>query len=206
MALISQAQLKARLPQYTGTALDTTHADLVDRADSLMAHYCGFPLADSAVRPSLESATYTLRLDGPRFREPRALDLGVRPVISITSIYQSLDWSFGAGDLVDSSDYELDKETGLVWVVPNASDAWLSGPRAIKATVVAGFATLDDSHPLVEMCALVVQHLIDRPNVQGKLNVGSAGSTLTLGELDTLIPEAVRHALGPYQLAGGICG
>lgn len=207
MALITQDQLKARMPQYTGTALDTLHTDLVDRADSLMAYFCGFPFADSAVRPTLTDQTYTLYLDGPRPTQPRALDLGIRPIVSVTSIYQSLDWTYGSGDLVDSTDYVLDAENGLVWIKPNAQDAWQTGPRVIKATVVAGYSDpLDDAHPLVDMCALVVKHLSDRPQVQGYTNVGSAGTTVTTYDLNRLIPEAVRHALAPMQLGRGICG
>lgn len=207
MALITQDQLKARMPQYTGTALDTTHTILVDRADSLMAYYCGFPFADGAVRPTLTDQTYTLYIDGPHPFQHRKLDLGIRPIVSITSIHQSSDWDYGAADLVDSGDYVLDSETGEVWIKPDAAEAWQSGPRRIKVVCVAGYADpLDDAHPLVEMCALTVQHLIDRPQVQGRTNVGASGTTLTLNDLNKLIPEAVRHALAPMQLGRGICG
>jgi hypothetical protein len=80
MALITQDQLKERLPQYSGTTLDTLHTKLVDRADALMAHFCGFPTPDSAVRPTLVDSTYTIYLDGPRPHQPRSIDLGIRPI------------------------------------------------------------------------------------------------------------------------------
>ena len=214
MALLTTAQAKSRMPALSGTDQDALIDDLVGVVDWLFASFCGFPVASGALIPTMESATYVLRLDGPRTREGRALDLGISPLVSITSIYESSTWDFAAATvLVEDTDYEAgdaDLAHGVLWKMPSSTvggGEWLRGTRAIKATVVAGFAVpLADTHPLVELGALAVSHLLDRPHVQGRRSAALSGQTVQPDDLDDLIPAAVRLRLAPFVQWGGRCG
>lgn len=207
MPLITADQLKARLKDYTGTAQDDVHADLIDRADALMAAYCGFPHPDGATAPTLVDATYTFYLDGPSSRHPRRLKIPMRPIVSVTSLHDDPDWDYGAADLIDSSGYVLDAEAGVLWLRADSGEAFSRSPRAQKIVVVAGFADpLADGHLLVELCALTVRHLISAPQRLGLQSMSSSGTTQTLAEQSDLLPRSVRMGLGEYRLGGALAG
>jgi len=165
-----------------------------------MAHFCGYPLADGAVRPSMLSSTYTRYLDGPRRTEDRALDIGIRPLVSVTSVHQDEDWDYAASDLIDSGDYVVDTEEGVVWLRPNTSHVFGRSPRRFKAIVVAGFAALDDAHPLVELTALAVRALIDTGRSQSTASVSGGRGSVSFVEQSTVLPRIVRAELAPYVL------
>lgn len=205
MALVDRdTQLKPRLPQVTGTSRDAVLDDLIGVVDGLFAQFCGYPVASSATLPTMESSTYVLRLDGPRYREPRALDLGIRPVSSVTSVYVDSTWSFpSSSEYVEGTDFELDGDAGVLWLLPTSSDGWTRAPRAIKATVVAGWTTLADDHPLVELVAQTVKHLLDAPHVRGKRSISVSGQTVQPDDLDDLLPAAVRARLAPFVVNWG---
>lgn len=200
MALITAAQFREHFPQVTGTGEDTLIGTLITRADSLMAAACGWPVPDGGAR-TMEDVTYTRYVLGPLSWDSRGLDLGIRPVQSITSAYVSIDWTYGASDLVDSGDYVLDSEAGILWLKPSASSSWAENdPRANKITIVAGFTTTPPD--LVALCAATVRHLLDLRRSQGSQSMSAGGQSLTREDAVQVLPQAVLDGLGPYTLWG----
>lgn len=197
MALITPAQFKEHYPQLTGTAEDSVLTTLIARVDALFALYCGYPVPDAGAR-TMESATYTLYFDGASRTNGRTLQLGIRPIVSVTSIHSDPDWDYGVGDLVDSSDYVVDTMEGAVHLRPDSSEAWPSGHRSIKAVVVAGYSSTPAD--LVALVALAVRHLWDLRRTQGTSQYQVSGDQRTLTDADALIPAHVRSLLGPYVL------
>lgn len=212
MALLTTAQAKARIPQLAGTSQDDLIDDLIARADGLMALYCGYPLQSGSVLPTMVSGAYLMRLPasphGAYEVQGDALHLPVRPVVSLTSVYQDVMWGFGASTQVANADLEVDAERGVLWRSPSGAFAgWSTSPRSIKVTAVCGYATpLSDSHPLVEICAAVVRHLLARPTMEGRQTATTSGQSVQHADLDDLLPLAVRRALAPYRLGGGLAG
>jgi uncharacterized phiE125 gp8 family phage protein len=58
------------------------------------------------------------------------------PVKSITSIYDDIEWDYGADTLIDSGDYIFSPETGVVTLF---GLCFASGTRNVKVTYKAGY-------------------------------------------------------------------
>ena len=206
MALMTAAEARVYL-RISGTAEDTTIETLISRFDSLAAAWCGFPAAPGgavAAPPTLESASYTLYLDGPTL-DPLTLDLCVRPVSAVASIYDDPLRAYGSDELVASGDYNLHGASGLVILTHDSTQGqWSTGYRAIKATVTAGWASGDAPTTIKHACGLQVAHWWRGRDSVGKTSVSQAGTSVSLRPL-TLLPE-VMQALGPFMLMGGSYG
>ena len=205
MALMTADEVKAYVPALTGAAEDTTLDTLIARFDALAAEHCLFPGAPGGVvgaEKTLEDSTYTLYIDGPDPDDPRVLNLGIYPVVSVTSIHADAVRDYGSDTLVDSGDYTLFGAEGLVELTSTASSAWASGPRANKAVIVAGWATVPAL--IKHACGLQVAHWWkNRPTI-GVRSVSQRGTTTSMLAL-TLLPST-REALQPSVLMGGCCG
>jgi len=209
MSLVSAATFRAlALPQISGADQDTTLEGILDRADTILATYCGIILASSASRRTFQSQTYVEHLNGHGSRE---LHLGAVGVSSITSIYDSPDWGYGSSDLVDSGDYVLDAEgqQNTVYLIPTGAHGSFSDQdaRVIKATYVAGYA--DDSapddieHAIVEMAKL----LYKGPDRRGLTSrSGKGGSRGLISDVSTrlMIPLEIQQLISPYVLPRAI--
>lgn len=202
MALITVSQLQALYPSLVGTDEDTRLGTVITWADSLMAAFCGFPPYDGSQLRTLEDQTYTLYLDGPSVVEPARIDLGIRPVVSISSAYVDTAWDYGSDTQVASGDMVLDK-SGRIWLRPDASSSWASAPRANKITVVAGFTTTPPD--LVVLAATAVRALIEQlPDGLASVSLGSQSSSRVAPT--SLLPDTVRAGLAPYVLWGSRAG
>lgn len=195
MALISAANVRAEVQGLT-SADDTELGLLIAEADALAASYLYFPpvSATPTAAPTLSVSTYVDYLDGPARDDYTRLDLRVRPVASITSIYDDPDRLYGAGELVASSEYTLDGEAGVVRIDGDATHAWTTARRAIKVTYTAGWT--DGSAPADLRRALleIVGSLWRRRHLPGL-------PSATPVEQDAhLIPIVARQALGRYRL------
>jgi hypothetical protein len=201
MALLSAAEFRGYYPLLTGTAEDTAVGTVVSSVGALMARTCGYPRSDAGTW-TMESATYTRYYDGPTLRHPRCLDLGLWPVVSVTSAHADADWAYGADTLIASGDLVLDGARGLLWIAPtttgSAATAWLDVARANKVVLVAGYATVPDD--LKWLCAQAVRHAWDRRRVQGVSAHQMGGDQQTVTDTDDVLPEAVRRGLYTYTL------
>lgn len=203
MALMTAAEYKAFYKALTGTAEDATIDIMIGCAGGLMAASCGFPLPDSGGH-TLEDTIYTLRIDGPSAADSRVLDLGVKPVLSVTTAHSDSDWDFGANTLVPAGDLELDINRGRLWLRSNASRSWSTSPRSNKVVVVAGFATVPPA--LVAMCAASVRHLMDGNRIGSMSNLSQGGTSITRSDADSLLPKSVVDGLGPFRIWGASVG
>ncbi len=111
---------------------------VLDACEGALAAYLGFPEI-SAGTHQLVSGTYTVHLDEPEADEPRALQLPMCPVTSITSVHDDPLWSYGADRLVASSNYTEIGHMGQIVLNPDASHVWSRGLRNLKIVCVAGF-------------------------------------------------------------------
>lgn len=194
MALISTTEAKQHLPALEGTGEDSLISTLIDRTGRVFARYCGYPPASVGGNPTMESATYTLYLDGSGCD---TLRFPVWPVSSITSIYDDPTRGYSSTYLVPSTDYTVDGDEGLVVLATTGTwGAFSSAKRAVKATFVAGYATVPDDLKLA--ACLYVRHLWDLRHTQGRASVVEGNATGSMRE--ETIPAAVRELLAPYRL------
>lgn len=207
MAIITAEQVRDHFPQLDGTGEDSVLDTLVGRADGLLAQYFGMPRTDGAVW-TLEQATYTRRLQGPDYTAPRRLRLGVKPVISVTSVHQDLDEEFGSSTEVVAADRELDAAEGILYSTPGASfGGWYrgnKGDRPIKVVLEGGWATAPE--PLVAIVATQVRHLWELGMTQGVDAATGAGVSETRRGFDALIAPQVRGPAAPFILWGSRVG
>lgn len=198
MASLTAAEAREAIPGITGTGHDTAISEIVGRVDALIAAFLGYPPASAGAERTFETATYTLYLHGPRFDDERILALGVWPVQSVTSIYDDPTLAYDADTLVASTDYVLDGIEGLVLLKPTASHgAWSKGRRSIKATVVAGYATVPDA--IKESAIREVAHRWRLRSLATATNVAKAGNSIAARRAEPeLLPES-RVALAGLQ-------
>ncbi len=199
MALITAAEARDYLPSLSGTGEDTTLDRFIARAGAMMAAWCGYPPASAGATPTLEDVTHIHYLDGPGGRD---LLLRVTPVVSITSLYDDPDRVWAAATLVAAADYTLlDGERGQVLLTSTATHGvWNEGRGFIKATYVAGFATIPDD--LKGICAELVKHLWSRRTLQGKTSVTASGAQVSKEADNHGIPAHIRAELGRFRLPG----
>ena len=204
MALMTADEVQVYLPALAGDAEDTTLDTLIARFDALAAEHLRFPDAPGGVvgaSRTLEDSTYTLYIDGPDSQDPRILDLGVYPVVSITSIHADAIRAYGTDALVDSGDYTLFGAEGLVELTSAASSAWATGPRANKAVIVAGWTSIPAA--IKHACGLQVAGWWKNRGTVGVRSTSQRGTSVQLRAL-SLLPS-VREALQPFVLMGGCC-
>ena len=195
MAIMTAAEARVYCRVISGTAEDSTFNTLITRVDAAFAGYLGLPPAAAGGNPSLEDATHTLYLDGPGGQELR---LPYMPIQSITSIHDSTDRTYGASDLVDSSDYELFGGEALVRLKDNsAHGTWSEARRAIKAVAVIGWTTIPEA--VKHAAGLQVAHWFQGRDHVGRTNVTQGGGTINVVDLG-LLAEA-KQALQPYRQA-----
>jgi len=191
----------------TGTGEDANITVMIARADAVLAAWCGFPAASVGAQPTLEAATYTEYHDGPSALDARAIRLCVRPVTSVTSVHDDTDrdWVYGADDLVDSGDYTVAGEDGVVWLHNSSTHgSWGVGPRILKVIYVAGYDS--GSHAAITQgITALVAHWWYQKHTAGIETETLGDSTTT--PLDNKIPEHVRQIMwGVRMIEVGLGG
>lgn len=196
MALITTTEAKVYLPNITGSTEDTTLSTLISRAGAMLAAACGYPAASVGGTPSMESTSYTLRLDGPGGTRLR---LPVGPVTAVSSVYDDPDLVFGASTLLASTDYELDSVVGALRLLPaGVHGTWSTGEGVIKVTLTAGYVTVPED--LKHAAGLMVRHLFRGRREAGVESV-SAGPSSVSPTTRGALPSEVRQAIQPFRLA-----
>lgn len=199
MAVITQAEARVYL---LGVSVDdSVVADLITRADAILAAWCGYEAATEVGAPTFEDVTVTRYMPGPGGRD---LWLPVWPIVSITSIYDDPEEVYGATTLVASGDYDI-RDRGRVRLKGTATHGtWTEDADAlpIKVVWVGGWATPPSAikQSVAEYVA-VLWRLRAGPGVSS--NSSQKGTTnIPTGE----IPMSIKQRLAPYRLitdAGG---
>lgn len=203
MSLVSAAQLRTHVPQLSGTGEDTALETLADRADSLIAHWCGWPeTVEGSALYTMSSATYT-SYPKPWWKDSRALDVGLYWMTSVSQIRIDPDWGYGASFDVSTSSTRIDNARGLLWLLPTATDAWSTAELANRVQIVNGFTDGAAPEFLQYATALVVRHIISKGR-KGEVETKSEGgrSVTPINQGDAL-PEAARNMLAPLVIWGG---
>lgn len=198
MALITASEARTLGGiNLSGTGSDTKIESMITQAEQQIADFLGLPEYGTGLR-SWEDQTYTIYYDGEGGHE---LDLGIRPVQSITSLYVDAAREYASSTLVDSGDYTLDGSRGVIVLDfdadPAAFPRWQS--RAIKVTFVAGWATVPDW--LKQVCAEWVAALWAHRNSKQAGQLNRSGRAGSIGFRDTPIPPHLYDALRPYRNA-----
>ena len=194
MALMTAAEARLYIRGISGTAEDTNISTLVTRVDAMFAAYLGYRRKSDGTY-TVEDGTYVLYLTGDGTKQ---LQLPVVPVVSITSMYDDPDLAYGSGDLVASGDYTLYGGEGLL-ILDNdsAHGEWSTTPRAIKATIVAGWATVPEA--VKHACGLQVAFMWTARDHVGTSKISQGGGSIDVAPV-MLLPE-VRRTLDPYRVA-----
>ena len=203
MALVTNTVLKEYLPEIQGTGADSELTALIGRVESAIANYLGFPIADSASAPSLDSATYTIYLDGPTYSDNLNLNIPLRPLSSITSIHTDPDQEYGSDTLIAASTYTIDLNLGRVYLKPNsATKVFDYGFRAIKVICVAGYSSGTAPGGLLHAICVWASQMQRNKTAQGKETISQRTGNITLSPKS--IPLEVKEMLYPFRNFGSI--
>ncbi len=200
MTIVSAATVRSYIPTLTGDSQDSLLDTMIARFDAMAASYCSFPKQNSGA-VSLEVGTYyeyfTGAADGENGRE---LELMVRPVVSITSLYDDPDQHYDdTTDQIDSSNFIVYGIEGRIVLRNDKEDSSFSkARRAIRVIYTAGYSGSTMPKAIEHAACLQVAHWYQSRAHIGKTNVSSAGQTAALSTLE-LLPE-VKQALNPYRL------
>jgi uncharacterized phiE125 gp8 family phage protein len=197
MSLVSVATLKNYLPEITGTTADTELGNLLNRVESDVARWLGFPVYDSGSTPVLTQQTYTLYLDGPMYNNETVLQLPFKPLVSVTTIHSDADREYGSDTRIQADEFDLDLQNARVILKTNvATEGFATAFRAIKVVCVSGFG---DSHPLdLEHAICVFASQLHRNKMaQGKESTGQRGAAVKYSPKS--LPFEVKEILYPLR-------
>ena len=198
MSLVSLSTFKEYLPEVAGSDSDTELQNLLNRVESAIAAYIGFPrvYSDGQIEPKLEDQTYTLYIDSSLPDLPYVLPLSIRPVVSVTSWHSDVDRLYGSDTLISNSDYELDKVNGRIIINSTSGEAIEQGYRANKVVVVAGFEVAPDD--LEHAICVYGAHLQRAKSTQGKNSTTQRDITVSLSP--RTMPQEVKDLVNPYRV------
>jgi len=163
------------VPQLTQD--DSTLGTLIDRAEGALAMWLRWPIPDGFGRPTLEQQTYTFFLNGPAYADFMRLDLPIRPIQSITSIHDDPDRVYGADTLVAASDYEVDKNKGEIFLLPQATHSWNHARRTIKVVCDCGLVESQDVEVAKQAIVMLVKHWWELRHTQGLASATQGGQS-----------------------------
>ena len=199
MPLVSAATLREYLPEIgDNTSADTELNSLIARVEAAVARYLGFPPpASSSSFTTLDQSTYTLYLDGATYFDRNVLQLPIKPVVSITSIFSDIERRYEAGSALTLSNIDIDLVNGRLIIKPYTSTAFDRGYRAIKITFVAGYDTAAPPADLVHAICVLSSQLHRAKQTQGKENISIQGTSIKLSE--RTIPNEVQEILNKFK-------
>jgi len=198
MSLVSLATFKEYLPEVQGSGSDTELQNLLDRVESAIAEYIGFPkyFDDGFIAPQLSSRSYTLYIDSPFSDIPYMLPLPIRPVNSITSWHSDVERLYGSDTEIGSSEYDLDNVLGRLYLKTTSSKTIESGIRANKVVLNAGWDTAPED---LEHAICVYASSLQR----GKQSQGKDSTTqrdVTVKFSTRRMPQEVKDLLYPFRV------
>lgn len=196
MALVTTDILKEYLPEVSGTGVNTELSNLLDRVESAIARWLGFPAPDGSNTPTLAVSTYTLYIDSYWYGNRSVLQLPIKPVVTITSVHSDPDREYNSDSEVNSDEYDIDKQAGLLIIKPTVSTVGFS--KAYRANKVVGTFGFTLFHKdLVHAVCVFASQLHRAKSSQGKKSQSVRNATTTY--MPNVIPDEVRQILYPYR-------
>lgn len=194
MPAATPAEVRAMLPAFDGGGDDALTAQLIARADALIAAALGRPAPTPTTSPTLASTSYVLYTGEGADADGRDLHLDAWPCTAVASVYDDPEEAYGASTLVASTDYAITPDGRALRLKPTATlGGWTADYLAVKATVTAGWTTLP--HDLLHALALLVQHLYaQRAGIQTAID----GAGVRISNQPRALPNEVRQAIAPY--------
>ncbi len=128
------------------------------------------------------------------------------PILSVTSVHESADRAYDAGDLlVEDTDFLAYDEEGMLLKLPDGPGAsiltggvageWTPGARTIKVVYVPGYTAIPT--PLKLVCLQETTKLVNQARAKGLTRVQRSLSTEDFN-VTAWLPESKR-LLGPYR-------
>ena len=186
MSLVSVSVLKEYLPEIQGAGADTELSNLIERAEAVIARFLGLPVNDSGTT-ALTASTYTLYINSPNYSDRSVLQLPIKPIISITSVYSDLDREYTADTEIGSDEYTLDTKLAQIILKPNvATIGFNDGYRANRVICSAGYDT--DYTDLIHAVCVYCSHIYRAKASQGKKTTTIRNASTTFSP-NTLPPE-----------------
>lgn len=203
MALVSAATLREYLPEISGTDADTELNNLIARVEASVARYLGFVAPDSGATASLDENTYTVYLDGPMKLEPEALQLPMRPIVTVASVHTDPDREYGSSTEIANTQYDIDKVNGRLILKSDSTEYFDTGYRFIKVVYNAGYDNSSPPAELVHAICLICSAQQRSKAGQGfnSLNARSVAVTYTPR---TAFPKEARELLAGFRNAHSI--
>lgn len=196
MALVTTDILKEYLPEVTGTGSDTELSNLLDRVEATIARWLGFPAPDASNTPTLAVTTYTLYIDSYWIDDISVLQLPLKPVVTITSVHADPERKYTADTEVNSNEYEIDKQRGLLIIKPDTSTVgFTKGYRANRVIGTFGFTLYH--RDLVHAVCVYASQLHRAKSSQGKKSQTVRNATTAY--MPNTIPNEVKEILYPYR-------
>lgn len=178
-------ELKTHLG-ITDSTQDTFLENLANRAYKILETYLG---------RQIKSQTLTEYYDGPESPDQSELILNQFPIISVTSIHDDLDRGFSSTYLIDSGDYVIYKERGVVKLFRNEA-AFQKGIQNIKIVYVAGYSTIPGD--LVDALIQMIEFMFNRARTAGFQSQALGGKSETYD--NDQIPAMVKRTLSSYRI------
>jgi len=198
MSLVSLSTFKEYLPEIQGSGSDTELQNLLDRTESAIAEYIGFPqyFDDGFIAPQLTARSYTLFIDSPFNDIPYMLPLPVRPIVSVTSWHSDVERLYGSDTEIGSSEYDIDYVLGRLYLKSTSSKTIESGIRANKVVLIAGWNTAPND--LEHAICVYASQLQRSKQSQGKDSTTQRDVTVKFS-LRTM-PQEVKDILYTYRV------
>lgn len=193
MSVVSLSTVKEYLPELSGTGADTALTNLIDRVESAVARYLGYPPFDGSLNPQLDQATYTLYVDGPTSYDYFTLQLPIAPIHAISSIHTDLNRQYGGGTVIDSSHYTFNAGLGRIYLDPITTNRnFLHGYRANKIVCTVGYTSLTVPDDLEHAVCIWVSQLHRNKANQGKESITQTNATVRISP-KTMPPEVKEY-------------
>jgi hypothetical protein len=182
MSLVTVAKLKEYLPEIgAATGADTELTALLKSVQAFIARYLGYPSPNATPDLyTLDKATYVLYLDGALKTDPLVLQLPIKPIVTLTSVYSDPDRKYDSSSLLDKNNIEIDKVNGRLIIKPTTSTSFDRGYRAIKVTLDAGYDTTSPPTDLVHAICVWTSQLHRAKQTQGKESITQGGQSVRL--------------------------
>jgi len=181
MSLATLAEVKEFLG-ITGTSLDALIGHLITRMEKAISNYCN---------RVFEAANYIEQYDGAKFNGG-VLILKNFPVISVTTLKEDSGRTFAAGTEIDSTDYVIYKEEGVIQL---DDDEFEEGLQTVQVSYRAGYGPIPAD--LSQCCIDMVSYKLEDRKTGG-------GSITSRRLADAAISYGTGGGGGAILIAGGV--
>lgn len=187
MALITAANFKS-FAGIGDTDKDTLIGTLLTQVEARIAKFCNREFEDG-------SSERTEYFDGDG--EGSIIWPTYLPLVSVTSLHDDTDRSYGSGTLIDSDDYVVyDNRVQL------DGSVFSKGLKNIRLVYVGGYVTAEEGNNVPEDLKLYVYQALSwnlqRAGKEGLLSLSNANQNIST-QFVVELPKEVRNGLMPYR-------